>query len=189
MACQTPAMRGRTIAVLGLSALLVFGCAATPGHRPQAAQHLKDAQPPPSSTASSYLVVEPYKNTEPDVLRVGVVIEGTEDGGDVATRMWTHPTFAPGFKDYPRAVELDLAIANNAGPPLRIKAAYKAGDRPAESVPTGGCRGTRRLPTVIASGAEVDGCLGYLIPGDAGRLVLSGNSNFNVYVPIRSLPN
>lgn len=178
-------MRGTT-AVIGVCALILAGCAAEPSHRQQPTPDLAGAQPSPTVTTSEILVDEDVVDSAPEPLHLGVLFEGNYDHGDVTTRMWSRPTFASGSKGFPRAVELDLTIGNNQGPPLTIRAVYKVGGRPARRVPRGGCQGIPTIPTTITSGVEEEGCLGYLIPSDAGRLILSGNSNFHFYVPIRA---
>jgi len=134
--------------------------------------------------ASGYLTVERMGDSTPGKLHVGVVLEGTDDGGDVATALISHPSLGPGADGYPRTIDLNMIIGNNQGPALTISAKYKIGAQPARQVPRGGCQGAREIPTVIAPGVEVDGCLGFLIPQEAGRLLLSGNSNFDFYLPV-----
>lgn len=179
-------MRGTTSAVIGVCALILAGCAGEPSHRQQLTPDETAAQPSPTVLTSEFLTNERVVVSTPEPLSLGVLFEGNDDHGDVTTRMWSRPTFAAGSKGFPRAVELDLTIGNNQGPPLTIRATYKIDGQPVKRVPRGGCQGTPAIPSTIASGVEEDGCLGYLIPSGAGRLTLSGNINFLFYVRIRS---
>ena len=125
----------------------------------------------------------------PDRLDVGVVLEGTNDDGDVATALISRPTFGPGAHGYPRTIDLNLIIGNNEGPALTISAKYKIDAQPGRQVPRGGCQDAKEIPTVIAPGVEEVGCLGFLIPRESGRLLLSGNSNFDFYIPVSRADN
>ena len=80
-------------------------------------------------------------------------------------------------------------LGNNEGPALTIDAKYKIDAQPAGPVPRGGCQGAREMPAVVAPDVEAVGCLGFLIPRESGRLILSGNSNFDFYLPVARADN
>ena len=175
-------MRGTASAVIGVCAVILTGCATASSH----GQQSTPTRPSPTAVTSKVLVLEPVVDPRPDPLHVGVVSIGTDDGGEVSTAMWSRPTFAAGGKGFPRSIELALDIDNQQGPPLFIRASYKVHGHPANRVPRGGCTGIAHIPSTIARATEKQGCLGYLIPSEAGRLILSAKINFHYYLPVRA---
>lgn len=178
------------VCLVAVICLVLAGCGTESGHQPNPASGAtQSSQASGAYDASGFLTVERVEGPTPDRLDVGVVLEGTDDNGDVATALISGPTFGPGAHGYPRTIDLNMIIGNNQGPALTISAKYKVDAQPATPVPRGGCQGAKEIPTVIAPGVEEVGCLGYLIPRESGRLILSGNSNFDFYLPVARADN
>jgi len=163
--------------------LVAAGCGSETGETVDSSAG--ESAPPTPTEGQTFVTLEEV-DTSPWRLVPGAQMEGTDDGGDVYTALWAKPSYGPGGGRYPRSISLNMTIGNHEGPVLKIEAHFEPRSGGVEQVapspfcPTGG----PRMPNTLTPGMDETGCLNYLIPGEEGRLVLVGNSNFDWYVKV-----